>query len=61
MARQCTFTFRCTIAWWFKPYVALLKAFVIITRRVPSRAHIERMARRAVRTKMVKTPNRLTL
>jgi hypothetical protein len=53
MASQYTITIRCTVAWWFLPYAALLKAFVIVTRRMPSDAHIERIARRAVRTELV--------
>jgi hypothetical protein len=44
------------IAWWFLPYAALLKALAIVTRRIPGDAHIERMAYRAVRTKLFDQP-----
>ncbi|WP_156789009.1 hypothetical protein [Burkholderia latens] len=52
MARQCTITVRCSIAWWLRPYIALLKVWVIVARRLPSDAHIERVARCAVRAKI---------
>lgn len=50
---QSTLTVRCSIAWWLRPYIALLKAWVIITGRVPTEAHIERVVRRAVRTRLI--------
>ncbi|HIE4429996.1 TPA: hypothetical protein ACXM9H_000967 [Burkholderia multivorans] len=50
---QTTLTVRCSIAWWLRPYIALLKAWVIVTGRVPTEAHIERVVRRAVRTQLI--------
>lgn len=52
MERQ-TITVRCSIVWWLRPYIALLKVWVIVTRRSPSEAHIERVARLAVRTMLI--------
>lgn len=49
MAQVCTITVRCSIAWWLRPYLAMLKVFVFVTRRMPSDAHIAAIARRAVR------------
>lgn len=53
MARQCTFTVRCSLAWWLRPCIVALKAWTLLTRRVPSDAFIERLARRAVRTELI--------
>lgn len=56
MPRQCTFTVRCTMAWWFKHAVTLLKAYVFVTRRMPTDEQLERIVRRAVRTQLVEQP-----
>jgi hypothetical protein len=55
MTRQITVTIRCSRAWWLRPCFMALKAWVLITRRMPSDALIDRVARRAVRTELVET------
>ncbi|CAG4887894.1 hypothetical protein [Paraburkholderia saeva] len=59
MPRQCTFVVRCTMAWWFRPAVSLLKAYVLVTRRMPTDEYLERLARRSVRTELVERPAEL--
>lgn len=55
MPRQCAFTVRCSTAWWLRPCFVALKAWVLITRRMPSDELLERIVHRAVRTELVKT------
>lgn len=53
MTGTYTITVHCRAAWWLRPALAMLMAWVLLTRRMPSEALIERMARRAVRTSIV--------
>ncbi|WP_293048510.1 hypothetical protein [Pandoraea sp.] len=50
MPEKRTFTVRCRVAWWFAPYLAVLKAWVALTRRMPSDRHLEWVVERAVHT-----------
>jgi hypothetical protein len=45
-----TVTIRCSIAWWFKPYVELLVFVKWLTGWTPSEAHLNRIVDRAVTT-----------
>lgn len=49
-----TVTVRCRLAWWFKPYVALLLIGSRITGFLPSDAHLKRVADRALTTSVSK-------
>ncbi len=53
MPRAYDITLRCSFAWWWSPYVLLLKAFVMATGRPVSTAHIEKVVHRAMRTEIV--------
>ena len=52
-SQKLTCEIRCDFAWWFKPYLSILRVFVLVTRRVPSDEHFEWIARKAVRTTVV--------
>ncbi|WKZ84184.1 hypothetical protein N5B55_10340 [Ralstonia pickettii] len=56
MPRVDTITVQCSFAWWWRPYVLLLMAFAMLTQRLPSDAHVQRMVQRAMRTKIIKAP-----
>ena len=53
MARVYNITVSYHFAWWWGPYVLLLKAFVMATGRPVSTAHIEKVVHRAMRTEIV--------
>ena len=38
--------------WWLRPYVVLLKLFILATRRFPSERHINAVIKRAVIVKV---------
>jgi hypothetical protein len=44
------------MAWWFRPTVALLRVWVLVSRRMPAEEQLERIVRRAVRTQLVERP-----
>lgn len=56
MARVYDITVRYSFAWWWGPYVLLLKAFVMVTGRPISTAHIEKVVHLAIRTEIDTTP-----
>ncbi|WP_158664378.1 hypothetical protein [Cupriavidus metallidurans] len=56
MERTYRISIRCSLAWWVRPYVAVLKALVFVTGRMPSDAHLEKVVHRAVRTKVITAP-----
>ncbi len=49
-----TITVSCRLAWWFKPYVALMLVGFHLTGRAPSDAHIKRVIDRALTTSVSK-------
>ncbi|WP_186216280.1 hypothetical protein [Burkholderia gladioli] len=53
MADHYTITIIGRRAWWVRPALAVLKAWVLLTRRMPSDALIRWIGRRAVRTSIV--------
>ncbi|MGN8062785.1 hypothetical protein ACTJK4_14095 [Ralstonia sp. 22111] len=56
MARVYNITVSYHFAWWWKPYVLLLKAFVMTTGRPISTTHIEKAVHLAIRTEIATTP-----
>ncbi|WP_148271004.1 hypothetical protein [Burkholderia glumae] len=53
MTDSYTINVHCRTAWWLRPVIVALKAWVFITGCEPSNESIERIARRAVRTSIV--------
>jgi hypothetical protein len=53
MAQCFTITVRVRFAWWFWPYFAVMRAWVLATGRMPSEAHLNAVGRRAIKTSVV--------
>lgn len=53
MTQRFTITIRCKFAWWFWPYFAVMRVWVLTTGRMPSEAHLNAIGRRVIKTSVV--------